>query len=80
MGKSNWQPEKSRVFMVSMTRFKGGTPAPWGTKERNDGDFIKCLKAKGVPEDKIEFLTHEQADSDSLRQHLDDFLSKRQLR
>jgi hypothetical protein len=59
-----------------MTSFKGGVAAPWGTKDRNDGAFINCLQAKGVPANQIEFLTDAQADSDSVKQHFDDFLAK----
>lgn len=71
-----WQPQKSRVFIVSMTRFKGGTPAPWGTKDRLDGAWLNCLKERGVADSQIEFLTDEGADTDSIRRHFDDFLDR----
>lgn len=52
-----------------MTSIEGGVAAPWGTKDRNDGAFINCLQAKGVPANQIEFLTDAQADTDSIKQH-----------
>ena len=71
-----WQPQKTRVFVVSMTEFKGGVAAPWGSKGRLDEPWLECLKEKGVPASQIEFLTDAGADSDSVRKHLDDFLAR----
>jgi hypothetical protein len=71
-----WQPRHTRVFMVSMTKFKGGTTAPWGTKDRLDGALLDCLRDKGVANNNITFLTDEQADSDSIKQHFAALLSE----
>lgn len=71
-----WVPEKTRVFVVSMTEFKGGVAAPWGSKGRLDEPWLKCLKDRGVPATQIEFLTDANADSDSVCQHFDKFLAQ----
>jgi hypothetical protein len=71
-----WQPAKTRVFVVSMTEFKGGVAAPWGSKGRLDEPWLKCLKDRGVPENQIVFLTDAKADSDSVRDQFDKFLAQ----
>jgi hypothetical protein len=71
-----WEPKRTRVFVVSMVRFKGGKLAPWSGQERLDTPFIDLFKRRGVPEDQILFLTDEQATNESISREFNDFLDK----
>jgi len=70
-----WEPKTTRVFLVSLTRFKDGT-APWDTNDRLDGQFVRLLKSRGVPENHMVFLSDEQANTRNIKEKFDDFLSR----
>lgn len=70
-----WDPAHTRVFVVSMTRFKGGVESPWGSKDRLDFDWVRRLKTQGVPDNQIVFLSDEQAETAMVKQALNDFLA-----
>jgi hypothetical protein len=61
---------------VSLTRFKGGGVAPWGSKDRLDGVFIDLLRSRGVPKDQIVFLPDEQATTQNIKKEFGEFLSR----
>jgi hypothetical protein len=73
---TRWEPRKTRVFLVSLTRFKGGDVAPWGSKDRLDGEMVRVFKSRGVPESQIVFLSDEQANSQNIKKKFDEFLNQ----
>jgi hypothetical protein len=70
-----WNPTTTRVFCVSMTRFKGDVAAPWGTKDRLDHDLIRLFRARGVPPDHIVMLTDERAETREVKRAFTEFLA-----
>lgn len=75
-GEVRWEPKRTRVFLVSLTRFKGGEVAPWGNQERLDGNLVSLLKKRGVPEHQILFLADEKAGSENVKKSFNEFLVK----
>jgi len=73
---TRWEPKRTRVFLVSLSEFKGGVVAPWGNQERLDRPLVNLLENRGVPESQIVFLTDAQASSQNLKKELNDFLDK----
>jgi hypothetical protein len=72
----HWDPKKTSVFIVSLTRYKDGTIPSWGKEERLDGTLVQLLKKRGVSEKKIVFLSDEEATSVNIRKGLDSLLEK----
>jgi len=64
---TRWEPKRTRVFLVSLSEFKGGVVAPWGNQERLDRPLVNLLENRGVPASQIVFLTDAQASSQNLR-------------
>ncbi|MGC9967243.1 MAG: caspase family protein [Syntrophobacteraceae bacterium] len=73
---ARWEPKRTRVFLVSLTRFKGGDVAPWGNEKRLDNDFVALFERRGVPKNQIVFLSDEQAESEKIKKEFDNFLAK----
>lgn len=68
-GRTRWEPKKTQVFAVGVLTYPGG-PA-WPEQGRRDADMIEQLLARGVPADRITFMTNENATLAAVRDAFD---------
>jgi hypothetical protein len=69
-----WQPTKTRVFLVSLTRFAGARLHSFTTDDRLDDSFAELFRARGVPAEQIVLLKDEQANTQNIKQEFTRFL------
>jgi hypothetical protein len=62
-----WQPENTRVFIVSLTRFKGDRLHSFTTDDRLDDAFAELFQERGVPASQIVLLKDEQASTQNVQ-------------
>lgn len=72
----DWQPHKTRAFIVCLAKFKGEKTPSFSTDDRLDGRLVEELKKRGVPESQIVFLKDEHATTKNIQKEFTEFLRK----
>jgi hypothetical protein len=76
--KSQWEPAKTRAFIVCLAKFKGEKKPSFTTNDRLDGHFVELLKKRGVPAAHVVFLQDQNATAKNIKKEFTDFLRKSQ--
>src|SRR5271170_3812867 len=74
--KGVWQPAKTRVFIVSLARFKGDRLHSFTPEDRLDDQFAELFRERGVPASQIVLLKDEQATTQNVQREFASFLRR----
>jgi hypothetical protein len=64
----DWNPKRTRAFIVSIARFEGKKNPDFSIEDRLDPALVETLKKRGVPAGQITHLQDKEATSENLRE------------
>jgi hypothetical protein len=64
---AEWEPAKTRAFVVCLARFQNDSVPSFSTDDRLDDRFVALFEQRGVPRGQIVFLKDGQATSRSIQ-------------
>ncbi|MEO8270701.1 MAG: hypothetical protein ABI557_13340 [Aureliella sp.] len=73
---AGWNPERTWVFCVGILEWKDPKYSSFPKENRQDLEFVKVLKERGVPDKQVAVLTDKQATSENINKHFHAFVSK----
>lgn len=71
-----WQPRQTRVFIVSLTRFKANRLHSFTTDDRLDDRFAQVFRDRGVPASQIVLLKDDEATIQNIKREFTSSLRK----
>jgi Caspase domain len=74
IAQDSWEPEKTRVFIVSLASFEEARLPSFSTSERLDDRFAELFTDLGVPEDQVLLLKDSQANVQQVKKKFEKFL------
>jgi|GEM_PF-325139 hypothetical protein len=74
-----WRPQHTRVFLVSLTHFKGGRLHSFSTDDRLDDRFAQLFRDRGVPANQIVLLKDDTATTQNIQSQFTNLLRQSHL-
>ena len=71
---ATWQPQRTRVFLVSLTRFKSERLHSFSTDDRLDDRFAQLFRDRGVPNSQIVLLKDDEATTQNIQSQFSNLL------
>ena len=72
----SWDPDRTLVYVVGVLKWQDKNYLQFTTKSRRDAQLVEFFKAKGVPEEKIVYLSDSEATLNKVYDELDELLEK----
>jgi hypothetical protein len=73
---TDWQPAKTRVFIVSLAQFQNGRLHAFTPSERLDGRLVELFKERGVPANQVLLVSDRAATTKNVQSQFTNFLSQ----